>query len=626
MLFDLVIIPALVWMASQSSKDYFPDIRSPILLFVGSLTSSIVFFLPVFEEIFLGYTSSTEAYEVVSYSSGQLVFLKIAALAFVFFTWTRFDFIPSLILAAVGASIVYYVAYPRLFEVLFHTEWRLGGVGEVPIHLVLPLISTFLFLVISFQSNRSGNPISPIGGQASPVISFKETQNEPLRFAASLAAVGRLPGISQIESEHVHPCLAEPFPLDIDLKKILDIAEARQGDDWARGFTYAGIGIVAVCIEVVVPSGAGIIFAVVSSALYFFGRLHDDKYVMGMEYAPGRYRPSKMVGPDNISQNVVIFRGDEPFRNFGEIFGSWTITVDGERPAQNDLSEEKKETGHFDVESVERRISCTLERSGMTPSAAKVLYFIQGKSVPHHLKRPGAWPPAKFMTKDLYEEISDAGLGNRVRRYLWVARRTSGREVTVSYFIRVSKENADINLEIFGVLMPPIAWRYRWIDRVMPKSGRQLGGDLGLSILGGPIMIFLAPLLTLAQISASTSRVRKASLKAIRESVDANPEHDCGAPDSIRRRLCDFGAISYFLNVDRRMVEIAFTGRILRAFTDELEACSIDTTELREQRATVLNQGIILQGGDLNAENVSAGKGAQSQKTVNVLRGKGEKR
>jgi hypothetical protein len=53
-----------------------------------------------------------------------------------------------------------------------------------------------------------------------------------------------------------------------------------------------------------------------------------------------------------------------------------------------------------------------------------------------------------------------------------------------------------------------------------------------------------------------------------------------------------------------------------------LDEHDIDTSEIRERRALILNSGIIVQGGDVTAESLAVGAGATAVKTQPAERGK----
>jgi hypothetical protein len=68
------------------------------------------------------------------------------------------------------------------------------------------------------------------------------------------------------------------------------------------------------------------------------------------------------------------------------------------------------------------------------------------------------------------------------------------------------------------------------------------------------------------------------------------------------------------------MLEHAILDGII-TFLDEHQ---IDTSGLRERQTMILNSGIIVQGGDVKAESLAVGAGAQAVKTQAAPKAKGK--
>jgi len=169
--------------------------------------------------------------------------------------------------------------------------------------------------------------------------------------------------------------------------------------------------------------------------------------------------------------------------------------------------------------------------------------------------------------------------------------------------------------------MSPIAEAHRWVDKIPPRRFRQIITDMIYSIFGGIGLMIWSPLYLFGLFQLTLGRIFTDPEKAIIRTVEQQPDYDFGAPVSLRKSLSDPATLSYFQNTDRKMTEAAFTGRILRAFIDALDQKNIDTSELREQRTTLLNQGVIVQGGDLKANNVAAGIGSKINSVASRISG-----
>jgi hypothetical protein len=64
--------------------------------------------------------------------------------------------------------------------------------------------------------------------------------------------------------------------------------------------------------------------------------------------------------------------------------------------------------------------------------------------------------------------------------------------------------------------------------------------------------------------------------------------------------------------LDKEMYVKIFEKQLLVAIKDFLDAHNIDTSDIKERQTTILNSGVIVQGGEVKAEALSVGTGAQS--------------
>jgi hypothetical protein len=177
----------------------------------------------------------------------------------------------------------------------------------------------------------------------------------------------------------------------------------------------------------------------------------------------------------------------------------------------------------------------------------------------------------------------------------------------LSYFVRLTRNKSDLNIEITGVFMPPVGSAYRWVDNIPPRTFRRDVGDVGYALFWAAIMPIISTLYLYGKLHEGISNLINDKKKVMRRNTESNLLHDFGAPMGLRRSVADPAIMHYFQTMDRRSSEIAWTARILRTIIDYLDECNIDTSELSNQRNTVLNQGIIVQNGNINANNIVSG-------------------
>jgi hypothetical protein len=51
--------------------------------------------------------------------------------------------------------------------------------------------------------------------------------------------------------------------------------------------------------------------------------------------------------------------------------------------------------------------------------------------------------------------------------------------------------------------------------------------------------------------------------------------------------------------------------KILDTIVDFLDSRDVDTSDIKERRTTILNNGVIMSGGSIQAQNVAVGRGAK---------------
>ncbi|MBI2402246.1 MAG: hypothetical protein HYV20_05830, partial [Gemmatimonadetes bacterium] len=64
--------------------------------------------------------------------------------------------------------------------------------------------------------------------------------------------------------------------------------------------------------------------------------------------------------------------------------------------------------------------------------------------------------------------------------------------------------------------------------------------------------------------------------------------------------------------MDKEMYQKAFDRQVLDTMVDFLDARHIDVSDLRDREAVILNTGVIVQGGDVTAQTLAVGTGAQA--------------
>lgn len=149
------------------------------------------------------------------------------------------------------------------------------------------------------------------------------------------------------------------------------------------------------------------------------------------------------------------------------------------------------------------------------------------------------------------------------------------------------------------------------IDQIQPNpTWRQLIQLLQESLIKSLLLFPGAIFLVDGELLRPLTRwnQRRANRRIIRE----NPTFDYGAVTSIRELASSNEYRHYFQKLDREMFLKILERQILDSITNFLDVHNIDTSDLRAREDVILNNGVIVTGGSVAAQNLTVGERAKS--------------
>lgn len=167
-------------------------------------------------------------------------------------------------------------------------------------------------------------------------------------------------------------------------------------------------------------------------------------------------------------------------------------------------------------------------------------------------------------------------------------------------------------VELSHSLLTPVLDVYQEVDRLLPQPTlRQLSRIVGRCLRQLPMALVRAPLaLGRAAVSPLSRQLRQARQ---RREISSALRFNYGATSSPREWAADPLYQRYFQQLDKDLYAKVVEKRILQAIIEFLEEKGIDTSELIERQTTILNQGVYVTGGTVNAQNIAAGTGAKAK-------------
>jgi hypothetical protein len=170
-------------------------------------------------------------------------------------------------------------------------------------------------------------------------------------------------------------------------------------------------------------------------------------------------------------------------------------------------------------------------------------------------------------------------------------------------------------------LLSPLANEYRSVDRMLPDGWPVTVGLLAKAAFAGPILSAVAPLVFIGKVPemiGGGSDSYDHETRAQRKAMERNPTYDYGAATTLRASLSQNLFQHHFQKSDADLYIKLIERKVLDELTDFLDAHGIDTSDLRERTMTILNSGILVQGGDVRADSLAVGSNAQA--TTNTAR------
>jgi hypothetical protein len=219
--------------------------------------------------------------------------------------------------------------------------------------------------------------------------------------------------------------------------------------------------------------------------------------------------------------------------------------------------------------------------------------------------------PIQVLTGESAYQYMNANDG-RIRRYKWILVKDWGNELILSYFLRCSCRGAQMFVEIERFLLPPLADQYRKVDGLVDAGWHKRVAMLVESLIIGPFFLLGSALALLSAANESIGNALGNENRHRQREIDDNPLYNYGTDVTIREAAASDKFAHYFQKADGEFYRKVLDHQILGTIINFLDDHNIDTAEIKERRTVILNSGIIVQGGDVTAESLAVGVGAQA--------------
>lgn len=302
--------------------------------------------------------------------------------------------------------------------------------------------------------------------------------------------------------------------------------------------------------------------------------------------------------------NVTVYSGFNPFIGAGFDHGGWSFAMDMRKGA--DRLGHRAEAKPFALPELYGAISESVAGLEVEGLEIEDRLFVNGVDVRYD---PALLPdivgrPVNAVSEDELARFV-AHPTHRVRHYKCVRVIDWRGELVVSMFLRFALENGRLFAELSRFLLPPLKPNFRRVDGIDPElSLRDVLAMLGRASAATLALWLRSPASVIRPLRRARHRAREL------RRVKRDPLFDYGAPATALDRARSTQYSRYFQKLDREMYVKVLERTILDSLVEFLDARDIDTTELSERRETIINNGIMVPGGSVEAHNVAVGQGA----------------
>jgi hypothetical protein len=268
----------------------------------------------------------------------------------------------------------------------------------------------------------------------------------------------------------------------------------------------------------------------------------------------------------------------------------------------------------FEVEELYAAMERDIDALRMTELLIENRLLVDGRSIHDDQRFISGRPDLSSTSIDadeLRELVRTPELCNRV--YQSVRLLDWDGDLILSVFINFTRKGSCLLAEVRHFLLAPIMDNFREVDLLASRSRAQ---NLTYELRAAWRIItalLTAPFIFIGTVFGIVPH--RKSRQSGNHGIDADSGDNYGAMTSIRELAQSARYRRYFQQVDYTWSQKLLDQQVLDTVMAFLDAHDIDISQFEEQRTTILNQGILISGGQFNAGSVAVGESSQARMT-----------
>lgn len=403
--------------------------------------------------------------------------------------------------------------------------------------------------------------------------------------------------------------------LGVDARLVTQVCLAARSNGRTYDLIFAGIAIAGIfawlfgygSLLPLVVVIAVVVYAVrdagIDQQVANFTKGRFDFNACTRQYAGVAIPPAIAAALPRDDQNLVMYRDQMPFVGAGYLDGGWSFNC------SLDHAESGKPITTFTVTELYAHIEAALSRLGLPSLQCEHQLMVRGSEVRSQpeLFNAAELRPVQRVPEAMMNACMQA-CDERMRHYLCIRIADWGGEVITTFYLRFVVQGNGLYVDSSRFFLGPLREEFRAIDKLHILTPAARIGMLTAALFLAPLTAVLA---LLSQFSRITQPLHDRSRRRRRrDRLAREPNYNFGASRSVRMMASDTSFKSYFqlsdVDFNRKLIE----RNLLDEIGNFLQAHGIDDSDVRERRTTILNNGVLVQGGNIQAGALAVGHGA----------------
>ena len=313
--------------------------------------------------------------------------------------------------------------------------------------------------------------------------------------------------------------------------------------------------------------------------------------------------------------DISVYGTYSPFVGSGVSRGGWSFAINLARGKEAPGGQVRLEPLSFEVEEFYQEIERDMAAIGLADLTIENRLLVDGQHIrddARFLPDPEGRPVAGISAERLAQLTREPELANR--SYQCIRLQTWEGDLVLSVFVNFTRRGTALLAEVQHFLLAPLQPEYRLADRLASwPFGKKLRTELRTvpSAIAGTVI--RAPF-RISRLLLRTGLGWHAERAALRQ-IRTDPEYNFGAITSVRELGQARHYRRYFQQVDRDLSTKFIDRQVLDTIMDFLESHNIDTSQFQDQRSMILNNGLLVSGGEFKAGSVAVGEQARAGMT-----------